>query len=63
MPELARYGRQCPLSSFKSLEKEDGYLEDQEVYRNPWDQPLDVLETDLELTRSRLQLSRPLAKA
>ena len=43
-----------PLSSFKSLEKRGWiYLEDQEVYRNPWDQPLDVLETDLELTQEQ----------
>lgn len=54
LPELADMAGGAPLSSFKSLEKRGWiYLEDQEVYRNPWDQPLDVLETDLELTQEQ----------
>ena len=54
LTELADMAGVAPLSSFKSLEKRGWiYLEDQEVYRNPWDQPLDVLETDLELTQEQ----------
>lgn len=41
LAELADMAGGAPLSSFKSLEKRGWIsLEEQEVYRNPWDQPL-----------------------
>ncbi|HZJ57754.1 MAG TPA: primosomal protein N' [Clostridia bacterium] len=54
LPELADMAGGAPLSSFKNLEKRGWiFLEDQEVYRNPWDQPIDVLETELEPTKEQ----------
>lgn len=49
--ELADMAGGAPLSSFKNLEKRGWItLENQEVYRNPWDKPIEVSEPNIMLS-------------
>ena len=51
LTELADKAGGAPLSSFKNLEKRGWIsLEDQEVYRNPWEQPLNISESNIVLS-------------
>ncbi|NLJ41427.1 MAG: primosomal protein N' [Clostridiales bacterium] len=48
LTELADMAGGAPLSSFKNLEKRDWIsIEDQRVYRDPWDQPLDTIQNNI----------------
>lgn len=54
LAELADMAGGAPLSSFKSLEKRGWItLEEQEVYRNPWDQPLLPRDKDIIISQEQ----------
>ena len=51
LAELADMAGGAPLSSFKNLEKRGWILlSEQKVYRNPWEQPISLVESNIELT-------------